>query len=129
MNMIFELCETKEFDFKTTIHDRVDVEYDDATEDSDRNWVQLQFYHNEGRRNPALAFSADICNMIKHAYELHSELTHYDCSQDYYDSKKTQIIDYYADYALTKDDYSDISEDERLKRRIDLLKKEFEGNN
>lgn len=126
MNVLFEIYEAKEFSCKTTIHDRIDIEKTGETEDSLRNWIQMTFYYNEGRLHPEQIYCSAICSMIKKAYELHSELINYDCSQDYYNAQKKNIIEHYSNFPITKSDYSSISEDERLKLRMEKLRAEFE---
>lgn len=126
MNVLFEIYEANEFSCKTAIHDRVDFEETGETDDALRNWIQMTFYHNEGRLHPEQIYSANICSMIKEAYELHSELINYDCSQKYYDSQKEHIIESYSNYPITKIDFSSVSEDERKKLRKEKLRAELE---
>lgn len=126
MNVLFDIYEANEFSCKTVIHDRVDIERTGETDDNLRNWIQMTFYHNDGRLHPEQVYCSDICSMIKKAYELHSELINYDCSQEYYNTQKNHIIESYRDFPITKADYSSVSEDERLRLRIDKLRAELE---
>lgn len=126
MNVLFEIYEANEFSCKTVIHDQVDIEETGETDDTLRNWIQMTFYYNEGRLHPEQIYCSDICSMIKKAYELHSELINYDCSQEYYNLQKERIIELYSNFPITKSDYSSISEDERLKLRMEKLRAEFE---
>ncbi len=127
VKIFFEIYESNEFKFKTTIHDHVDIEETDAVDDKDRNWIGLQIYFNEARRYPALCLNADVCSMLRSISELHQELTSYDCSQGYYEAKKHEIVNYYAGAPITKEDYSEISEEERRAKRMELLKAELEN--
>lgn len=78
MSFLFELYETKEFSYKTEVHDRVDSKDDDETDDNKRNWIRMMFYHCENRRNPDNIYSQDIYSIIKKVSELHSRLINYD---------------------------------------------------
>lgn len=129
MNVLFSLYEVNEFSCKTIIHDKIDSEVNGETNDALRNWIQVTFYHNENRLHPEQLYSATICAMIKKAYELHSELINYDCSQEYYNEQKRKVIEIYNDYPVTQIDYSSISEDERLKLRMEKLRAEWEKEN
>ena len=126
MSFLFELYETKEFSCKTVVHDRVDIEETDETDDAKRNWIQMMFYHCENRRNPDNIYSQDICSMIKKVSELHSRLVNYDYPQDYYDSEKKRLIENYEDFPVTKKDFSGISEEDRLKIRNEIMRAEWE---
>ena len=128
MSFLFELYETQEFSCKTTVHDRVDIENGDETDDTDRNWIQMMFYHNENMQNPEKIYSQDFCTLLKKVYELNSRLVNYDYPQDYYDSEKKRLISTYANYPVTKIDYSNIPEDERLRRRNEMILAEWERN-
>lgn len=127
MNILFDIYEANEFSFKTVIHDRIDIEKTGETDDALRNWIQMTFYHNESRLHPEQIYCADICNMIKKAYELHSELANYDCSQEYYDAEKRKFLDMYSKFPITKANFSSISEDERKKLRKEKLRAELEN--
>lgn len=129
MSFLFELYETKEFSCKTVVHDRVDIENGDETDDADRNWIQMMFYHCENKRDPEQTYSQDICAMIKKVYEIHSRLVNYDYPQDYYNSEKKRLIASYEDYPITKTDFSGISEEDRLKKRNEMMRAEWEENN
>jgi len=128
MRFLFEIYETKEFSCKTNIQDLIDIEETDATDDKKRNWIQLKFYHNEAWHNPDNIYSQDICSIIKKVYEIYSRLSNYDYPQDYYDSEKKRLIDMYEDYPVTKNDFSGISEEDRLKMRNEILHAEWEKN-
>ena len=126
MSVFYDLYDSKEFSFKTEIHDRVDLEGDDQNDDTSRNWIRLTFYHNENRYDNSLIYSQDICNIIKTAYRHHKELINYDCSQEYYDNQKKSRIEDYSEFPITRIDMSDISEDERVEKRLAKLKAEWE---
>ena len=121
-----ELYETNEISIKTTIHDRVDLEFPEAVEDEDRNWVELKVYHNEHLHNPEITFNREMCGAITKAYELTEELRRFESSQERYEREKEHSINYYSHVPLSKIDHSDISEDERRKRMQDILKAEWE---
>ena len=125
-SILYDMYDSKEFSFKTEIHDRIDTEGNDRNDDSSRNWIRLTFYHNEERYDDSLTYSADICNIIKDAYNLHNELVNFDCSQEYYNNQKKSHIEDYSNYPITKIDMSDMSEDERKKKRLAKLKAELE---
>lgn len=123
----FDLYETNEFAFKTTFHDRVDIEENDAEKDEERNWISLQVYHNEGRRNPDLTLNGDLCAVIERAYRLTQKLARYELSQDMYDHEKQRSIDTYSKFPISKIDHSDISEDEQHRLMLGIMKEEWEA--
>ncbi len=123
---LFEIYETKEFSCKTVVHDRVDIEDGTETNDADRNWIQMMFYHCDNKRNPDYTYSQDICAMIKKVYELHNRLVNYDYPQDYYNSEKKRLIDSYKEYPISKVDFSDVSEEDRLRIRNEIMRAEWE---
>ena len=67
-----------------------------------------------------------IQDIIKTAYRHHNELINYDCSQEYYDNQKKSRITDYNEFPITRIDMSDISEDERVEKRLAKLKAEWE---
>lgn len=129
MSFLFELYETKEFSCHTNIHDRVDIEDGTETDDIDRNWIQIMFYHCENKRDPEKKYSQDICSIIKKVSELHSRLVNYDYPQDYYDSEKKKYTDYYKAAPITKVNFSGIPEQERLRIRNEIMRAEWENSN
>ena len=114
---------------KLVADDRVDIENGDETDDVDRNWIQMMFYHCENKRTPEKIYSQDFCALLKKVYELHSRLINYDYPQDYYNSEKKRLISTYENYPITKIDFSDIPEDERLRKRNEIMKAEWEKTN
>ena len=126
MNFFFELYEAKEFSCATKIYDRVDLEDENETNDAKRNWIRLMFYHNEVWHNPENVYSQEICGIIRRAYEMHSRLVNFDYPQDYYESEKRRLIDTYSNYPVTKIDFSDIPEDERIRLRNEKMIAEWE---
>ena len=128
MQFLFDLYETKEFSCKTVVHDQIDSEDGTETDDEDRNWIQMMFYHCEDKHNPEYKYSQDICAMIKKAYELHSRLVNYDYPQDYYDSEKEKLIEEYKNYPITRINLSGLKEDERLKKRNDIIISKLKNN-
>lgn len=127
MSILFQIYEAREFSCKTTIHDNVDIEETGEVDDALRNWIQMTFYYNEGRLHPEQIYCGDICNMIKKAYELHMEFSNYDCSKDYYETKKQQFIDRYSKHPVTTPLYPDISEEERHTLCLKRLRAELEN--
>ena len=125
-SIFYDLYDSKEFSFKTEIQDRIDIESDDRNDYENRNWVKLTFYHNENRYDPSLIYSQDICSIISTAYSHHNELVNYDCSQEYYENQKQSRIESYSKFPITRIDYSEITEDERIKKRLEKLKSELE---
>ena len=116
IGFFFDLYDSKEFSFKTKIQNRVDREGKD-TSDDERNMVQLTFYYNDSQRNPKHIYSADVCQALETAQELHNELENYDCTQDYYDSRKAYFIEKYSQFPITLLDTSGLSEEERFRLR------------
>ncbi|WP_026526182.1 hypothetical protein [Butyrivibrio sp. VCD2006] len=57
------------FSIKTTVHDRVDIEEKDATDDENRNWIELKVYHNEVFHDPKATLNQDLCAAIEKAYK------------------------------------------------------------
>ena len=128
LRFFFELYESKEFCCKTEIHDRVDIEDGTETNDEDRNWIKLTFYHNEQKKNPQYIYSQDICSIIKRAYELNEDLKHYNLSQEMYESEKEKWINIYKENSLpiTKEDFSNLSAEERRQKQLEYLKAQLE---
>ena len=127
LSCFMELFETKEFSIKTTFHDRVDKEEKDATEDEDRNWVELKIYHNEVWHNPDITLNQDLCSVVEKAYKLTNELRRFERSQESYEREKSYFIDSMSDVPITKIDHSDIPEEEQRKRMLELMKAEWEA--
>ncbi|MCR4744589.1 MAG: helix-turn-helix domain-containing protein [Lachnospiraceae bacterium] len=127
LSCFMELYETKEFSIKTTFHDRVDAEEKDATEDKDRNWVELKIYHNEVWHNPDITLNQDLCSAVEKAYKLTNELRRFERSQESYEREKLYFIDSMRDVPITKIDHSDIPEEDQRKRMLELMKEEWEN--
>lgn len=127
LSCLMEMYETNEISIKTTIHDRVDLEEKDATEDKDRNWIELKVYHNEVWHNPEITLNQDFCTAIGKAYKLTQELRRYERTQESYEREKAYFIDYMSSVPLTKIDHSDIPEEEQRKRMLELMKEEWEA--
>jgi transcriptional regulator with XRE-family HTH domain len=127
LSCLLEIYETKEISIKTTIHDRVDIEEEDAVEDKDRNWIDLKIYHNEVWHDPEITLNQDFCYAISKAYELTQELRRYRLSQESYEREKTYYIDLMSNVSLTKIDHSNIPEDEKRKRMLEFMKEEWEA--
>lgn len=130
LRFFFELYESKEFCCKTEIHDRVDIEDGTETDDKDRNWIKLTFYHNEQMKNPQYLYNQDVCSIIKRAFELNEDLKHYNLSQEMYDSEKERWIKFYQENSLpiTKEDFSYLSAEERRQKQLEYLKAELKNN-
>ncbi|WP_455390898.1 helix-turn-helix domain-containing protein [Frisingicoccus sp.] len=126
MACLFEIYETKEFSCTTVVHDRVDIENGTETNDEDRNWIQMKFYHCENKRNPEYTYSQSICAMIKKVYELNNRLVNYDYPQDYYNSEKKRLIDFYKEFPISKIDFSGVSEEDRLRIRNEIMRAQWE---
>ena len=65
--------------------------------------------------------------MISKAYKLTQELLRYERDQESYEREKLFQIEQYRSLALTKLDRSGISEDERRKRMMEIMKAEWES--
>ncbi len=127
LSCFLELYETNEFSIKTTIHDRVDIESKDATEDEERNWIELKIYHNEAFHDSKATLNQDLCSAIEKAYKLTNELRRFERSQESYEREKQYFIDNMRSVPITKIDHSDIPEDEQRKRMLELMKAEWEA--
>ena len=125
LSFFLELFETNEFSIKTTIHDRVDIEETDATNDEDRNWVELKVYHNEVRRNKAARYNLELADAITKAYDLTQALKRYESSQEGYERDKAHFIEHMSILPITKIDHSNLSNDERHRLMIELIEKEY----
>lgn len=125
VNILFELYETNEFACKTEIHDRVDLEKVNETDDERRNYIQLTFYHNDSWHNPQYTYSLELCVILKHVYALYSSYIDYDYPQDFYEEKKKELIEMYSHFPITKIDFSGLSEEERLLKRLEKIKNEL----
>lgn len=121
MACFFELYETEQFDIKTTLHNRVDIEDPDAIDDEDRNWVGLQVFYNDYSRDPKLKYSYDICAIIERVSNMQRDFRAYRMNQELYDTQKNYWIDYYKKNIITKEnDHSGITNEEYIKRRDEL---------
>ena len=65
LSFFLEIFETEEFSIKTTVHNRVDIEEKGATDDNDRNWIELKVYYNELFNNPKATLNQDLCDVIE----------------------------------------------------------------
>ena len=126
LSVFCDLYDCTEFSFKTEIHNRVDIEGNDRNDDATRNWVKLTFYYRDDLFDKSLIYSTDICEVIDMAYRYHNQLVNYDCSQEYYDNKKQSLIEEYSNLPLTRIDFSEMTEDERLEKRKAKLRAELE---
>ena len=127
LSLFLELYEIKEFDIKTIIHDRVDIEERDAVDDKDRNWVELKFYRHEVWHNPECVLNSDLVETILKAYKLNQELRRYERNTENYTQEKKQAIEYRSKMPVTKIDHSDITEEERREKMFAILKEEMEN--
>lgn len=125
LSFLLELYETQEISIKTTIHDRVDVEEKDTTDDKERKWIELKVYHNERWHNSESTLNQDFCYSIGKAYKLTQELRKFRCSQESYEREKAYFTDHMKNIPLTKIDHSGIPEEEQQKRMLELMKEEF----
>ena len=75
----------------------------------------------------SLVYSGSVCNIINTAYSHYNKLINYDCSQEYYNNYKKSRIEDYSNFPLTHVDRSDMSEDERVEKRLAMLKAEWEA--
>lgn len=121
----FELFEIEEFRCVIEIHDRVDVEDPKETNDANRNWIRLMFYHNDEKNNPQYRYSQDVCACIRRAYEFNQELRDYRIYQDRYDSEKEKWIKELKKLPVTKVDHSKLTDEEMLDKKIEMLKAEI----
>ena len=124
-----DLFATNEFDIKTIIHDRVDLEEPDAVDDKDRNWIDLKIYHREDLRNPQITLNVDLCTMINKAYRLTQDLKQFQITQENYEREKAHYIEYGNRVPLTKVNHTGIPEDEQRKKMLEFLKNELEELN
>ncbi len=127
LSCFLELYETREISIETKIHDRVDPEEKDATEDANRNWIDLKIYHNEAWHDPEATLNQEFCSAIGTAYKLTQELRRYERTQDSYEREKAYFIDYMSSVPVTKIDHTDIPEEEQRRRMLELMKKEWEA--
>ena len=127
LSFFLEIFETEEFSIKTTVHNRVDIERKDATDDNDRNWVDLKVYYNETFNNPKAILNQDLCDVIEKAYMLTNELRGFERSQESYEREKQYYIDSWRDIPITKVDHSGIPIEEQRKRMLELMKAEWEA--
>lgn len=124
IKFFYDLYETKEIKCETIIHDHIengsDIEEEGETDDRFRWWVQLKFYGNDR----SFPYNADICKIIKRVYEQYSDLKNYSISKENYDSERKQWINYYSKNSLplTKEEYPELTREERMKKHIEYLK-------
>ena len=127
LSCLMELYETNGISLKTTIHNRVDPESADATEDKDRNWIDLKIYYNEIWKNPEATLNSQFCTAIETAYKLTRELRQFERTQESYEREKAFFVENLNDTPLTKVNHSGIPEEEQRRRKLELLKKEWEA--
>lgn len=119
IKFFYDLYETKEIKFETIIHDHRKNDLN-TKEERENCWVQLKFYWNDN-----FPYNASICNIIKRVYEQHLDLESYTISKENYDSERKKWINYYSknSLSLTKEEYPELTREERLKKHIEYLKK------
>ena len=127
LSFFLEIFETEEFSIKTTVHNRVDIEEKDATDDNDRNWIELKVYYNELFNNPKATLNQDLCDVIEKAHELTSELRGFERSQESYEREKQYYIESWRGTPINKVDHSNIPMEEQRKRMLELMKAEWEA--
>lgn len=109
----------KEHEEEIIIHDHRKNDLN-TKEERENCWVQLKFYWNDN-----FPYNASICNIIKRVYEQHLDLESYTISKENYNSERKKWINYYSknSLSLTKEEYPELTREERLKKHIEYLKK------
>ena len=67
-------------------------------------------------------FSADVCQALEIVQEMHNELKNYECTQEFYDSRKKEMIERYSAFPLTMFNTSSLTEKERFDRRLAVMR-------
>jgi transcriptional regulator with XRE-family HTH domain len=128
MACFFELYEIEQFKIETEIHNKVDMEDNNETDEEKRNWVAFKVFYNDFWHDKKYKYSVDICNIIEKAYSLTQDWKSFRLSQDRYDQEKMKWIESYKNSLITKDDdHSSLSEDEQNRRRIEIMRAELEA--
>ena len=53
---------------------------------------------------------------------MHNELKNYECTQEFYDSRKKEMIERYSAFPLTMFNTSSLTEKERFDRRLAVMR-------
>lgn len=125
MSFFFELYEINEIDIKTTINNIINDEDPNETDDNQRNWIQLMFYYNENLHDEKFKYSNDFCSLLENVNDIYSKFITFDYPANYYEAQKKKYIEMYDAIPVTKIDSSSMSEDERIKLKMEYLKKEI----
>ena len=121
VGFLFDLYDANELTFKTEIQNRIDRENPEDG-DSGRNLVRLTFYYGDILQDGKPLFSADVCQALEIVQEMHNELKNYECTQEFYDSRKKEMIERYSAFPLTMFNTSSLTEKERFDRRLAVMR-------
>lgn len=83
----------EQFKIETEIHNKVDMEDNNETDEEKRNWVAFKVFYNDFRHDKKYEYSVDICNIIEKAYSLTQDWKSFRLSQDRYDQEKMKWIE------------------------------------
>lgn len=117
---VFALFETEEFHIITDEH-LVDLEKDDEIDDDNRCYVTMKIYHNDNRHCHLGEYNGHLCQAIMKADRMNRELRDYQRNQESYEKDKAKFLDYFKNGKATKLDHSNISEEERIEKMIEIM--------
>lgn len=119
---VFALFETEEFEINIYEH-LVDLENDGETDDEKRNYVTMKVYHKGNSYSHVGEYNLHLCQAIVKAARMNNELRNYQRNQESYEKDKANFLDYFKDGKATKLDHSNISEEERIDKMIEIMEK------
>ena len=126
LDVFFQIYEAQEFSCEVEIHGSSSSEIKCVADDERNSWVRLIYFSDGKWGGLRQTYPAEICRMLKKAYDLHKEFSYYDCTKDYYEAKKRELITRYGEYPLTAKTFPELTEDERRSLRLEKLRTELE---
>jgi len=127
LNFMFEFYNAKEFEFKTELHDKIDLE--DINDENKRNWIKLTFYRKNTDGNSDITYNSSICDILNKVYQLQRDYSSYYCTKEYYESEKQRLVKLYSDWGITQNEYPYDSEEDLVRKRLEHLQKEIDSIN
>lgn len=117
---LYDMSEMQDIKCEAEIHDHIDIEESDATEDQYRWYVRLTVYGND-HKHP---LNADLCRILRKVIDRNFDLESYAIDRETFEMQKEKDISYF-NMPLTRKEYPDISREERMKRHIDFLNEAY----
>lgn len=121
-DFLMQMDEIKELRFELDINNRLPNDM----EDEENKWTaSVKFYGNDNEHS----MNADMCNFLGSFEENRNSLESYFTSKELYDIWKEKEVKYYSTLPLTKKAHEELDNTTRLKKRNELLEKQFKEKN